>query len=143
SKPTYGYLELQSRQAKIAGPSSAIGQPRKVLGGVCRSDQLETRNYWFLVRQSVIVNVEIRIEDGLALRAEEGRLRLDPFARLLLFRVSHQTCLLIGGNLRKLIGNVILLTWILRQIEQLGLARKQRNLDQLPIAFADGGAESF
>jgi hypothetical protein len=32
------------------GPSSAISQAKKALGGACRSAQSETRNYWFLVR---------------------------------------------------------------------------------------------
>ncbi len=31
--------------------------------------------------QAAVVDVEIRIEDRLALRAEEGRLSLDPLAR--------------------------------------------------------------
>ena len=74
-------------------PKADLVRPYRKAIGFFRRDPSEARNYWFLVRQSVIVNVEIWIEDGLALRAEEGRLRLDPFAGLLLFRVSHQTCL--------------------------------------------------
>ena len=73
-------------------PKADLVRPYRKAIGFFRRDPSEARNYWFLVRQSVIVNVEIWIEDGLALRAEEGRLRLDPFAGLLLFRVSHQTC---------------------------------------------------
>ena len=84
---------------KVARATAAGQATLPQLDGVCRRigffrrDLSEARNYWFLVPQPVIVNVEIWIEDGLALRAEEGRLRLDPFARLLLFRISHQTCL--------------------------------------------------
>ena len=68
---------------------------------------------------------------------------LDPFARLHLFRIGDEPGFEIGGNLGKLISHVALFAWILRQIEQLRLSRKQRDLDQLPIAFADGAAKSF
>jgi len=57
------------------------------------------------VRQPAIVNVEVRIEDRLALCAKEGWLGFDPLARLLLLRVGGETRFEIARNLRKLIGN--------------------------------------
>ena len=65
------------------------------------------------MRQAGVVDVEIRIEDGLALRPKEARLRLDPFARLHLFGIRDETRFQIGNDLRELIRDVLLLARVL------------------------------
>ena len=95
------------------------------------------------MRQAAVVDVEIRIENRLALSAEEGRLGLDPQARLHFLGVGEEPCIQVAHDLRKLICDVVLLTRILCEIKQLGLSWKQRDLDQLPVAFADGATEGF
>ena len=42
-----------------------------------------------------------------------------------------------------LFGDVVLFAGIFRQIEQLGLAREQGDLDEFPVARVDGPAEGF
>ena len=90
------------------------------------------------MRHAAVVDIEIWVEDRLALSAEEGGLRLDPQARLLLPGISLQPRRQIVHDLGKLIGDIVLLARILRQIEQFGASRQQRDLDQLPIAPRNG-----
>jgi hypothetical protein len=95
------------------------------------------------MRQAAVVDVEIRIEHRLALSAEKGGLGLDPQARLHLLCVGGEARVQVAHDHGKLICDIVLLTRILCKIEQFSFSRKQRNLDQLPVAFADGAAEGF
>ena len=81
------------------------------------------------MRQAAVVDVEIAIENRLALCAKEGWLGLDPQARLHLLGVGEEPRFQVAHDLRKLVCDVVLLTRILSEIEQLGLSRKQRDLD--------------
>ncbi len=120
-----------------------IAVRRGPYGSGSMTTRSEAGNRWLFMRQPAIVDVEIRIEDRLALGAEKSRLRLDPLARLLLFGVSEEARLQIGRDVGMLVGDIVLLAGIIRQIEQLGLTRQQRDLDQLPLAFADGAAKGL
>ena len=80
-------------------------------------NELLPRQNHLLVWKTAIVDVEVRIEYGLALRTEVVRLRLQPLAHLLLLGICDQASLQIADNLRILFGNVVLLTWIGGEVE--------------------------
>jgi len=89
----------------------------------------------------MVVDIEVRVEDRLALGADEGRLRLNPEARLLLARIRQQTRFQILRDLRKLRGDVRRFARVVGEIEELGLARQKRDLQQFPVALANGAAK--
>src|SRR5271157_1437677 len=132
--------------AKAGSESNAIDRDRIVFmerRDVIRKPRSVLRQRRFLVRQAAVIDVEVWIEDRLALFSDEGRLSLDPLAGLLLFGVSEQARLQITSDVRMLVGHIGGFAWVFSQVEQLGLARQQGDLDQLPVAFADRAAEGF
>ena len=94
------------------------------------------------MRHAAVVDIEIWVEDRLALSAEEGGLRLDPQARLLLLGVSLAAApprsLTISGNWS---ATLFFSPGSFDRSNNSVLSRQQRDLDQLPIALADSTAE--
>ena len=96
-------LEALPRKRSFAGVAlipvrAAIGGPDRAAHDV-KGGHPVGQSQWRLVlpadgrglfvRQAAVVDIEVGIEDRVALSADEGRLRLNSLARLLLLRVSQ------------------------------------------------------
>ena len=75
------------------------------------------------MRQAAVVDVEIRVDDRLALIADEAGLRLDPQARLLLLGVGDQPGFEIPDDLGIFGGDIGRLARVLGEIEELRFSR--------------------
>jgi len=89
------------------------------------------------MRHAAIINVEVRIEQCLALCPQIIGLRFQPFANFLFFGVRGQTVLQIADDLLILRGDIGLLAGICGQVEQFSLAGQQRDLHQFQVALDD------
>ena len=69
------------------------------------------------MRQAAVVDVKVRIENGLALGTEELRLGFDPFRRFLLPGVRHEPRFQISNDFRILLGDIRRFVGIFGKVE--------------------------
>jgi hypothetical protein len=101
------------------------------------------RKLGLLMRQSAIVDIKVRIEDRLSLGAGKGRLGLDPFAWLLLFRIGEKPRFEILHDVRVISGHFSRLAGVRGEVKKLRLAGEQRDLDEFPVALANRTSEGL
>ena len=102
-------------------------------------------NVGFSLRQPAVVDVEVGIEDGLALLAEKGGWALIHSLGFCCFGIGQQTGFQVADHVGMLIGDVVLLAGVLRKIVEFGLAGQQRDLTsfQLPLRTAPRNASTL
>ena len=76
------------------------------------------------MREAAIVDIEIGIQNRFALRPKKCRLRLEPLAHLLLFRVSLEARFKVMNDLGVFARDIGCLARIASQIEKFRLARQ-------------------